>query len=83
MIPFAVGNNPLSIIEGQKARNDALAIFRAGLKAEAPREAIDRFYQRQGDVLTIEEEAFDLKTYENIYLIGAGKATAPMAAAYH
>jgi len=66
----------------QKTRNDALAIFRAGLKAVAPREAINRFCQREGDVLTIGEEAFDLKTYENIYIIGAGKATAPMAAAF-
>ena len=66
----------------QNARDDALAIFRAGLKAVAPKGAIDRFCKRQGGVLTIGNDAFHLKSYENIYIVGAGKATAPMAAAF-
>jgi len=65
----------------RKARNDAEAIFRAGLKAVAPMAAVERFCKRQGDVLTVGEDAFDLKAFENIYVVGAGKATAPMAAA--
>lgn len=66
----------------QKARNDAEAIFGAGLKAVAPKGAIERFCKREGDVLTVGEDAFDLKSFENIYVVGAGKATAPMAAAF-
>ncbi len=66
----------------QKARKDALAIFRAGLKAVAPEGAIDRFCRRQGDVLTIGKETYDLNAFENIYIVGAGKATAPMAVAF-
>jgi hydroxypyruvate reductase len=65
----------------QKTREDAVAIFKAGLKAVAPDTAIARFCGRNGDMLTIGERAFDLADYENIYLVGAGKATAPMAAA--
>jgi len=65
----------------KRTRNDAAAIFKAGLKAVAPDTAIDRFCRRQGDVLWIGEKYFNLTAYENIYLMGAGKATAPMAAA--
>jgi glycerate 2-kinase len=66
----------------QKARNDALTIFQAGIEAVAPKRAINRFCKRQGNVLTIGKNAFDLNAYENIYIVGAGKATAPMAAAF-
>lgn len=66
----------------QKARKDALAIFGAGLNAVAPERAVNRFCQRQGDVLTIGKETFDLNSFENIYIVGAGKATAPMAVAF-
>ena len=65
----------------QKARNDATAIFKAGLKAVAPETAIKRFCNRQGDVLTIGDRDFDLNAYKHVYLVGAGKATAAMAAA--
>jgi len=64
----------------KKARNDAVAIFNAGLKAVAPDSAIKRFCRRQGDELWIGQQSFNLMTFENIYLVGAGKATAPMAA---
>jgi glycerate 2-kinase len=65
----------------QKARNDAVDIFRAGLEAVEPGSAIRRFCKRQGDALRIGKQTVNLKEYENIYLVGAGKATAPMAAA--
>ena len=65
-----------------KTRNDALAIFHAGLNAVSPKKAINRFCQRQGNVLTIGEENFDVSSFEKIYIVGAGKATAPMAAAF-
>ncbi len=65
----------------QKTREDAIAIFKAGLRAVAPDTAIARFCSRSGDVLTIGDRSYDLTNYANIYLVGAGKATAPMAAA--
>jgi hydroxypyruvate reductase len=65
----------------KKTRADAVAIFKAGLKAVAPDAAVARCCRRDGDMLTIGERSFDLKAYENIVLVGAGKATAAMAAA--
>ena len=65
----------------KKTREDAVAIFEAGLKAVAPDAAIARFCRRDGDILTIGDRAYDLEAYENVVLVGAGKATAAMAAA--
>lgn len=65
----------------QKTREDAIAIFKAGLQAVAPDTAIERFCSRRGDVLTVGDCRYDLKDYDNVFLVGAGKATAPMAAA--
>jgi len=62
-------------------REDAIAIFKAGVKAVAPDAAIARFCTRQNDALIIGSETFKLTDYQNVYVIGAGKATAPMAAA--
>ncbi len=64
-----------------KTRKDAIAIFNAGVRAVAPDTAIARFCNRSDDVLTIGERSYDLTNFENVYLVGAGKATAPMAAA--
>lgn len=66
----------------KQARNDALAMFRAGLKAVAPRAAINRYCKRQGRVLTIGTHQYNLDCYEQVYIVGAGKATAPMAQAF-
>ncbi len=65
----------------QKTRADAIAIFKAGLQAVAPDTAVGRFCTRSGDMLTIGAHRFDLADFDNVYLVGAGKATAPMAAA--
>lgn len=65
----------------KKTREDAIAIFKAGVKAVAPDTAIARFCTRQNDALIIGSETLNLTDYQNIYVIGAGKATAPMAAA--
>jgi glycerate 2-kinase len=65
----------------QKTRADAIAIFKAGLRAVAPDTAIARSCRRDGDILTLGALTFDLKDFENVVIVGAGKATAPMAAA--
>lgn len=65
----------------QIARKDATAIFKSGLNAVAPKTAIKRCCNRQDNMLTIGERAYDLKAYKHVYLVGAGKATAAMAAA--
>ena len=40
-----------------------------------PHFAVKRYVTLDGDILTVGEEAFDLKAYNRIFAIGAGKAT--------
>ena len=54
-----------------KLRRDALAIFRAALRAADPREGIRRAVPQFQDLLD--------EPFEHIYVIGAGKASAAMA----
>jgi hydroxypyruvate reductase len=62
-------------------RQQALEIFQAGLKAVDPTAAIHRHVQRIDDELMVADRRFDLKSYERILIVGAGKAVAPMAKA--
>jgi len=64
-----------------KLRQDAEAIFRAGLSAVDSKSAVTKFLNRNGRVLTVENLSYDLLEYENVYVIGAGKASAAMAQA--
>jgi len=66
-----------SILSGLK--KDARSIFHAGLEAVEPETAIYRSCKREADNLFIGDKTYDLSKYENIYLIGAGKAASPMA----
>jgi hydroxypyruvate reductase len=65
----------------QKMREHILEIFRAGLAAVAPGEAIFRHVKRSGSELVIDNARLSLDDFDRIIVIGAGKATAPMAAA--
>ena len=60
---------------------DAISIFQAGLKAVAPGDAIRRYCRLTGDMLRIGDRAYDLRRINRILVVGAGKATAPMAQA--
>jgi len=67
-------------------REDALAIFKAALVVVEPRETVLRTLSRSGEVLRIVQgrkliKKFDLSKIDQIYVIGAGKASAPMAEA--
>lgn len=61
-------------------REKAEAIFNAGIRSVLPSVFIPRKVRIENDVLIISEKAFSLKEINNIYVIGAGKATALMAA---
>ena len=63
----------------ERLRRDALAIFSAGLKAADPDAAISRLVRRQGEMLEVAGHRYDLSQFQNIYIVGAGKASAPMA----
>jgi glycerate 2-kinase len=67
-------------------KEDALKIFHAALKAVEPGEAVVRSFARAGEILRILSrkkviKRIDLSKIDKIYVIGAGKASAPMAAA--
>ena len=62
-------------------REHLQAIFRAGLEAVNPAQAVARAVTREGDTLGVCGRAYPLAEYERIFVIGAGKAGAPMAGA--
>lgn len=62
-------------------RRHALRIFKAALKAADPAEAIRRQVTVTGGVLQAGRKRYLLAEFRNVYVLGAGKATAPMAQA--
>jgi glycerate 2-kinase len=64
-----------------KMREHAMKIFQAGLQAVDPLEAIIRHVTLNDNVLRISDRQFNLKDYDRILVVGAGKAVAPMAKA--
>ncbi|MBN1847376.1 MAG: glycerate kinase [Deltaproteobacteria bacterium] len=66
-------------------RSDAVNIFHAALEPVNPYNAVQRFVRVEGNSLLFEKdgnlETLDLTRFEHIFLVGGGKATAPMAKA--
>ncbi|MCG6929946.1 MAG: glycerate kinase [Desulfofustis sp.] len=66
-------------------REDLKAIFQAGLNRVDPYRMLVDHVRLDGDILAVrlgdEERMFDLAPYRTVLIIGAGKATAPMALA--
>ena len=56
-------------------------ILRAGLDAVDPEAAVRNCVRREGNRLFVGERAYAIDCYQRIFLIGAGKGTAPMAKA--
>jgi glycerate 2-kinase len=65
----------------EKMRKHARQIFDAGLQAVDPVQAIIRHVTLNDNVLCIGNRQFNLKDYDRILVVGAGKAVAPMAKA--
>ncbi len=64
-----------------RLRQDAIAIFEHSVKAVDPANAIKRNLAVEGNRLAIQGKIYDLSDYENIFVIGMGKASAAMAKA--
>ena len=64
-----------------KLRKHARQIFEAGLQAVDPVAAINHYVSLSHNVLRIDDQQFNLKDYDRILIVGAGKAVAPMAKA--
>src|ERR1043166_62426 len=62
-------------------RQDALAIFQAGVEAVDAAGLVKQTLQRKGNSLQIAGCFYDLSAYRNVYIAGAGKASARMGGA--
>ena len=65
----------------ENVKDTCLAIFRAGLAAVDPQEAVKRVLRLSGDDLRVGERSYRVKDFKRIVVVGAGKAGAPMAQA--
>ena len=65
----------------KKLRTDAVAIFEAGLRAVDPENAVKAHLSLGDGALVVNGRSYPLSEFENVYVIGAGKAAAPMARA--
>jgi glycerate 2-kinase len=63
------------------SRKHALQIFRAALDAADPQRAVSRNLKFDGRTLTAARRRYTLSKFDRIQVIGAGKASAAMAAA--
>lgn len=66
---------------GNRAAELALAIYRDALKAVRADTLIHRAVSLDSEALRIGDDSYDLRTFERILVVGAGKASAGMAAA--
>lgn len=61
-------------------RRAALDVLAAALEAADPRKAVVHSLRREGDTLCVAEKRYDLRQYDRVLVVGAGKAGAAMAA---
>jgi glycerate 2-kinase len=66
---------------GQELRALACRAMAAALDAVEPAAAVERWLRRDGDILDVGGRRYRLSDFERIFVVGAGKAGAPMAAA--
>ncbi len=57
------------------------AILAAALRAADPAQAVQRYVRRQGNMLRVDDQTYDLAQCDEVRLIAVGKAAAPMAGA--
>ncbi len=62
-------------------RVDIARIWTAALRAVDPSDAICRFVKRDGNELTVGRRRLDLDKFDRVWVLGAGKAAAPMGQA--
>ncbi len=63
------------------ARQKIVTVLEAALTAVDPYGAVLHVLQRQGDTLTVGAQQYDLRQFRRLFIIGAGKAGAPMTQA--
>lgn len=79
---FFVTNRP-ALVKGKQStlRGHALDILEAGLERGIPEVGTQRVVSRSGSLLTVDGETYDLRAFDRVILLGAGKASYPIAKA--
>jgi len=62
-------------------RQKIIPILETALAAVDPKGAVHNRLKRTGDILTVDGQPYQLTDYKRIFVIGAGKASAPMSQA--
>jgi len=65
----------------QRMREDALRLFREAIQAADPQECVRRHLRLSDGILQAGQASFRLADFHRIVVVGAGKASAPMAKA--
>ena len=73
LFPKDLGKNQLEL------RKIGLETLEKALNAVKPEKLIKEAVKIQGNSLVIEKDSYDLESFESLYIIGGGKATAEMA----
>ncbi|WP_238626272.1 glycerate kinase type-2 family protein [Aggregatilinea lenta] len=68
-------------VQGDMHRQQALDVLGAALDAVDPGAAVLRALHRDGAILDVGGRRYDLDDYDHVWIVGAGKAGAPMAQA--
>ncbi|MCA1793284.1 MAG: DUF4147 domain-containing protein, partial [Desulfobacteraceae bacterium] len=66
-------------MKANSLKQTAQAIFNAGIQAVSPEACIVRYLTISGSLLQVAETEFDLDEIKQIFVVGAGKASAAMA----
>jgi hydroxypyruvate reductase len=78
---FSFGERLLADPATRERRALVTRVMQAALAAVEPGEAVRRALRRADDQLTVGGQTYDLTAYDRVIVVGAGKASAPMAAA--
>ena len=78
---YVKNQSTLTTHGNKELRTAALDITNHALQAADPHVAVNRWMQLNGDVLSVGDLSFDLKDFERIFVIGAGKASRGIAQA--
>ena len=62
-------------------RDDAIKILKAAIAAVDPENAVKSFLSFSNNTLSAGDEKYNLNEYHRVVVVGAGKASAPMAKA--
>ena len=63
------------------SQEQVMRVVRAALEAVDPARAVRKAVRREGSLLHVGESQYDLEQYERMFIVGGGKAGAPMALA--